>query len=81
MTAPLTIDWRPARDPAGPVTCATCGCRLQEAVGLEGVAWRHYQLQPDSAARGARPRCLEDLHARDGYVLTVSELESVIARG
>ncbi len=78
MTIALTIDWRPPRDPSGPVTCAACGCRLQEAAGLEGLAWRHFQLGPDTDARGDRPRCLEDLHARDGYVLTVSELDSLV---
>jgi hypothetical protein len=61
-------------DPTGPVSCAVCGCRLTEAQGLEGVAWRHFQLLPDTDARGCRPRCLEDFHRRDGTVLRVRDL-------
>ena len=78
MTHQMTVDWRTPRDPTGPVTCAACGCRLREATGLEGIAWRHYQLTADSDARGDRPRCLEDLHARDGYVLSVRDVESLL---
>jgi hypothetical protein len=65
-------------DPSGPVTCRVCGCRLTEAAGLEGVAWRHFQLVADTDARGCRPRCLEDLHRRDGTVLRVQELTMLI---
>jgi hypothetical protein len=58
----------------GPVTCEACGCRLTEAKGLEGTAWRHFQLAADTDARGDRPPCLEDLHYRDGTVMKVQSL-------
>ena len=78
MTFASTFGWSSWRDPSGPVTCAACGCRLREAPGLEGIAWRHFQLAPDTDARGDRPKCLEDLHARDGYVMSVRDLEGIM---
>lgn len=53
---------------SGPVTCAVCGCRLTPAAGLEGTAWRHFQLRPGQDARGDRPACLDELHRSDGSV-------------
>ena len=72
-------DWRGLPDPAGPVTCVQCGCRLVEAQGLEGIAWRHFRTRPESDARGCRPRCLEDLHTAGGYVLAVGALDALRA--
>ena len=44
------------------------------ATGMDGAAWRHFQVGPETDARGCRPRCLEDLHDRHGDVLRVTEL-------
>jgi hypothetical protein len=62
----------------GPVTCAVCGCRLNAVAGLEGTAWRHFQLVPDRDARGCRPACLEELHGADGRVLPVAALKGLL---
>lgn len=68
MTDSLTR-WLPPSDPSGPVTCVVCGCRLTAAEGFEGAAWRHFpSLMPGQDARGCRPRCLDQLHGRDGRV-------------
>jgi len=65
---------------ARPVSCTTCGCRLTEAHGLAGSAWRHFQISPDTDARGCRPKCLEDLHDRSGYPMTGRDAGRLIAR-
>jgi hypothetical protein len=64
---------------ARPVSCTTCGCRLTEAQGLAGSAWRHFQTSPETDARGCRPRCLEDLHDRSGYPMTGRDAGRLIA--
>ena len=79
MNTSITTGWLTQRDPRGPVTCAVCGCRLAEAHGLEGTAWRHFQLRPDTDARGCRPTCLENLHDRHGDVIQVRSLEALMA--
>ena len=64
-----TTQWLRPPDPQGPVTCASCGCRLEEA-GSDGTAWRHFSsLHPGQDARGCRTACTDALHARDGSVL------------
>ena len=64
--------WLNPPDRCGPVTCATCGCRLTEIHGFDGRAWRHFpSLHPGQDARGCRPHCVERVHDRDG---TPSEL-------
>lgn len=62
-------NWLPAPDPQGPITCATCGCRMVEA-GMDGTAWRHFSsLHPGQDARGCRTKCVDAVHGRDGRVL------------
>ena len=66
-------EWLPPPDPTGPITCAICGCRLIDAEGIDGPAWRHFpSLHPGQDARGCRTSCVDDLHGRDGSVLTVA---------
>ena len=72
-------DWSGRPDPGGPVTCARCGCRLGEVPGLEGVAWRHFRIRPDSDARGCRPECLEELHSQAGLALGPGSFEALAA--
>jgi hypothetical protein len=56
-----------ARDVAGPVTCAACGCRLVGLSGLLDGAYRHFpSMQPGQDARGCRTACVDALHDRDG---------------
>jgi hypothetical protein len=56
-----------ARDSAGPVTCATCGCRLVGLTGELDGAYRHYSsMNPGEDARGCRPECVASLHDHDG---------------
>ena len=81
MNPSITSSWFGQRDPNGPVTCAVCGCRLTEAQGFEGVAWRHFQFGPDTDARGCRPGCLGALHARDGTVASATGLDPLLATG
>jgi hypothetical protein len=71
--------WTGGPDPSGPVTCAVCDCRLAEVHGMEGTAWRHFQLAPGQDARGCRPSCLAELHGRDGFTLGYRSLESLMA--
>jgi hypothetical protein len=64
-----------------PVTCAICDCRLAEVPGMEGSAWQHYRIGPGQDARGCRPRCLDELHARDGTVGAFRSLETLMTTG
>lgn len=71
MYATIT-NWLPAPDPNGPISCATCGCRLTEA-NADGTLWRHFSsMHPGRDARGCRPACVDQLHGRDGQELTVN---------
>ena len=65
--------WLPPPDPSGPVSCAICGCRMVDAEGLDGPAWRHFpSLHPGQDARGCRTVCVNDLHDRSGRVIEAS---------
>jgi hypothetical protein len=62
-----------ARDGAGPVTCASCGCRLVGLSGLLDGVYRHFpSMKPGHDARGCRPECVDALHDHDGRPLTSS---------
>jgi hypothetical protein len=62
------------RDAAGPVTCATCGCRLVALSGSEDGTYRHFpSLMPGQDARGCRPSCVDALHDGDGRALVTAE--------
>jgi hypothetical protein len=53
------------RDGQGaPVTCATCGCRLQAVDGT--AAWRHFNPLGGRDARGCRIDCADATHGPDG---------------
>jgi hypothetical protein len=59
-----------ARDAAGPVTCAACGCRLVGLSGLLDGAYRHFpSMKSGQDARGCRTDCVDSLHDRDGRAL------------
>ncbi len=46
----------------GPVTCATCGCRLT----AQGDAWFHFNPLGGRDARGCRIDCAEAAHDASG---------------
>ena len=65
-----------ARDAAGPVTCATCGCRLVGLSGLLDGTYRHYpSMKHGQDARGCRPECVDALHDLDGRPLPAGALD------
>jgi hypothetical protein len=49
----------------GPVTCATCGCRL---VALPDGGFGHYGALGGRDARGCRVACVNDVHDASGRV-------------
>ena len=46
-----------------PVTCATCGCRLND---LGGGTYGHFQPLGGRDARGCRVACVDQLHDARG---------------
>ena len=48
----------------GPVTCASCGCRLQQADGRP--AWFHFAPMAGRDARGCRVECADAAHDAHG---------------
>ncbi len=49
----------------GPVTCASCGCRLAPDPEHRD-AWRHFHPFDGHDARGCRVACVDALHDRNG---------------
>jgi hypothetical protein len=52
-----------------PVTCATCGCRLEHA--SEGT-WFHFGRFAGRDARGCRVRCIEAAHDALGEPIAIA---------
>jgi hypothetical protein len=48
----------------GPVTCATCGCRL--AADEQTESWFHFAGSDGRDARGCRVECATDAHDHRG---------------
>jgi transcription initiation factor TFIIIB Brf1 subunit/transcription initiation factor TFIIB len=72
---PTINRWLPPPDPSGPVTCAICGCRLEAAESDRDYGWRHFSsLHPGQDARGCRTVCSDELHDRDGRMLSGATL-------
>ncbi|MEP7360497.1 MAG: hypothetical protein ABI744_02850 [Chloroflexota bacterium] len=62
-----------AHDSAGPVTCASCGCRLDGLDGSMDGAYRHFQsMKPGQDARGCRTDCVDAVHDHDGLPVVES---------
>ncbi len=51
-------------DPAGPVTCATCGCRL--SADQQSESWFHFAGSAGRDARGCRIDCATVAHDHRG---------------
>jgi hypothetical protein len=62
----MITNWLPAPDARGPVTCGTCGCRLEM---LAPETWHHFpSTTPGQDARGCRPACVDADHERFGRI-------------
>ncbi|MEI7744320.1 MAG: hypothetical protein WCK58_11315 [Chloroflexota bacterium] len=48
----------------GPVTCSSCGCRLQHS--SESSAWFHFAPMAGRDARGCRVECADAAHDASG---------------
>ena len=60
------LDWR-----TGPITCQTCGCRLQRAADGEEV-WFHFAPYDGRDARGDRVDCVDAPHDAHGRALVAA---------
>jgi hypothetical protein len=49
-----------------PVTCATCGCRLEPSGTADEAPWFHFGRLGGRDARGDRTACIEAPHDRSG---------------
>jgi len=49
---------------SGPVTCASCGCRLERAEGHG--AWFHFSPMAGRDARGCKVACADSAHDAAG---------------
>jgi hypothetical protein len=53
---------------SGPVTCSTCGCRLEQAAERGG--WVHFSPMAGRDARGCRVACADAAHDDSGRAET-----------
>lgn len=59
--------WLPSPEPGGPVSCGTCGCRLEPLEGAPVGSWRHFRSDlAGQDARGCRTRCVDLVHDSAG---------------
>jgi hypothetical protein len=64
-TSPIGV--RAVRDgQIAPVTCGTCGCRLEYAGATGTEAWFHYGRMGGRDARGCRVACIDAPHDAHG---------------
>jgi hypothetical protein len=56
---------------ARPVTCSTCGCRLEASTGARDGEYRHYGIFDGRDARGCKVDCVELVHDLEGHPLVV----------
>jgi hypothetical protein len=64
LARPLAV-----RDGHGaPVTCATCGCRLE----ANAETWFHFNPLAGRDARGCRVACADAAHDRSGRPISIS---------
>jgi hypothetical protein len=61
-----------ADTPGGPVTCTSCGCRLERGA-VNGVhAWYHFSPMAGRDARGCKVGCADNAHDANGRALVES---------
>jgi hypothetical protein len=51
---------------SAPVTCASCGCRLEASGTADDAPWFHFLRLGGRDARGCRTTCIEAAHDRGG---------------
>jgi transcription initiation factor TFIIIB Brf1 subunit/transcription initiation factor TFIIB len=56
----------------GPVTCTSCGCRLERSGADGGSAWYHFAPMAGRDARGCMVDCADDAHDASGRAPAVS---------
>ena len=61
-----------AETSAGPVTCTSCGCRLERATANGVHAWYHFSPMAGRDARGCKVDCADAPHDAGGRALVVS---------
>jgi hypothetical protein len=62
--------FRAVRDGQGaPVTCATCGCRLEHIGSADPSSWFHFGRFAGRDARGCRVHCVDAAHDELGMPL------------
>jgi hypothetical protein len=64
----------PRPDPAGPVTCAACGCRLQVVGSGDAAAYFHFGSLGGRDARGCRVDCADLAHDSAGRALPTASI-------
>jgi hypothetical protein len=52
-----------------PVTCTSCGCRLEASGTADEAPWFHFGRLGGRDARGCRPACVEAAHDREGRAI------------
>lgn len=63
----------PGRESAGgPVTCSSCGCRLERNSANGVAAWYHFAPMAGRDARGCKVGCANDAHDAHGRALVAS---------
>jgi hypothetical protein len=63
--------YRVVRDGQGaPVTCLTCGCRLEHVSESQPATWYHFGRFAGRDARGCRVECVDAPHDQTGAALT-----------
>jgi hypothetical protein len=61
------LRYRAVRDGQGaPVTCATCGCRLEHVSASDPSTWFHFGRFAGRDARGCRVHCVDAAHDEAG---------------
>lgn len=59
-------------DRSGPVTCTSCGCRLERASANGVSAWYHFSPMAGRDARGCKVDCADAPHDAGGRALVVN---------
>lgn len=61
-----------AESSSGPVTCSTCGCRLERSTSNGVSAWYHFSPMAGRDARGCKVGCADDAHDALGRALAAN---------
>ena len=63
-----------SRADGGPVTCASCGCRLQPVGPTDAAAFFHFGSMGGRDARGCRLDCVDLAHDSTGQPVPLASL-------